>query len=378
MDRYNPEPYPVALDYVSMRQGRHLSTGSSLADFNRKGLLMKTYELFVGPDIAAETASVAWHHSQTQQSGQMEIAQKQADYNRLRRQLIKLADPAQTLVVMEATGNYWLALALFLHQAGFVVSVINPIQSRRFADMQLQRTKTDATDAHRLAQFAQMIQPEPWTPPPAICEQLQQRLAQREDFLHMRTQERNRLHALRHNPNAEKSVVRRIERHIRYLNKEIDTLKKEIEVLLQSDHAWGNSAHRLLTVNGFGTIVTAWILVATHNFARCDTPEQAASFAGLAPHARDSGSSLRGKRSIGGSGHAALRKALYMAAGSATRYNPPIKTFYDRLVQNGKRKKVARCAAARKLMHIAWAVVVKERDFDPNYQAGWEIQQIAA
>lgn len=361
-----------------MRRGRHLSTGSSLADFNCKGLLMKTYELFVGPDIAAETASVAWHHPQTQQWGQMEIAQKQVDYNRLCRQLIKLADPARTLVVMEATGNYWLGLALFLHHAGFVVSVINPIQSRHFARMQLQRTKTDAIDAQLLADFAQMIQPEPWTPPPAICEQLQQRLAQRDAFLHMRTQERNRLHALRHNPNADKSILRRLQRHIRYLDKEITALQREIEALLLGDHAWGDSARRLLTVNGFGTIVTAWILVATHNFARCDTPEQAASFAGLAPHAKDSGSSRRGRRTVGGSGHAALRKALYMAAGSATRYNPPIKTFYERLVQNGKRKKVARCAAARKLLHIAWAVVVKEQDFDPNYQSRSEIQKIAA
>ncbi len=338
---------------------------------------MTSYSLFVGVDIAAKTAAVAWRHPGSDKIKELAIKQKRSDYQRLAKRLTKYNPPAQTLVVMEATGNYWMHLALYLHQAGFVVSVINPAQGRYFARMRLQRTKTDVVDAHLLAQFAQMTLPEAWTPPP-ICDQLQQRLSQRDDLLKIRTQERNRLHALRHNPKAEKSIVRRLQRHIRYLEREIKTLKAEIETLLLSQHQWADAARRLLAIKGFGVITTGWLLVATHNFARCHTPEQAASFAGLAPHAKDSGTSKRGKRKVGGGGHAELRKALYMAAGSAARHNPPIRRFYDRLVRQGKLKKVARCAAARKLLHIAWTVVVKERDFDPNYQPTSLPRQITA
>lgn len=339
---------------------------------------MTPYLFFVGMDIAAKSVAVEWQCPTTEVVEQMTVDQTLRDFKRLTQRLCQLGLPEQTLVVMEATSTYWMALALHLYQAGFIVSVINPSQGRYFARMQLQQTKTDAVDAHMLGEFARMIQPEPWTPPPAICDQLQQRLAQRDDFLHMKTQERNRLHALRHNPNANPTIIRRFQRHIRYLDREIDTLTTEIVTLLHSDHDWQDATRRLLTITGIGIITTAWLLVATHNFARCNTPEEAASFAGLAPHAQDSGSSKRGKRSVGGGGHAALRKTLYMAAGVAARHNPPIQRFYDRLVQQGKLKKVARCAAARKLIHIAWAVVVKERDFDPNYQSIPQSSMIAA
>jgi transposase len=353
--------------------------GSILPDLSFEGVpIMSPYSLFVGVDIAAQSAMIEWQHPDTEVVEQMNIEQTRRDFKRLTQRLRQLAQPEQTLMVIEATGTYWMALALFLHQAGFVVSVINPAQGRHFARMHLRRTKTDGTDAQLLAQFARMIQPTPWTPPPAICEQLHQRLAQREDFLHMRTQERNRLHALRHHPNADQTLIRRLKRHIGYLEGEIDALQAEIEALLLGDHEWRDAARRLLTIKGVGIITASWILVATHQFARCHTPEQAASFAGLAPHAQDSGTSRRGKRSVGGGGHAALRKALYRAAGSAIRFNPPVQQFYDRLVRQGKLKKVARCAAARKLLHIAWAVVVKERNFDPHYQSISALQPFAA
>lgn len=99
---------------------------------------------------------------------------------------------------------------------------------------------------------------------------------------------------------------------------------------------------------------------------RCPTPEAAASHAGLAPYVRSSGSSIRGRAQIGQAGNRHLRRALSLATFSAVRYNPAIKAFYDRLRAAGKPPKVARGAAARKLLHIAWAVVTKDCDFDPR------------
>ena len=337
-----------------------------------------TYSFFVGIDIAAQSATVAWQQPTTGIVGQLTIEQTSVAFEQLRRRLAALDAPQRTLVVLEATSTYWMALALHLYQAGFIVSVINPARAHYFARMQLQRTKTDACDAHWLAEFARSVIPEPWNPPPAVCHQLEQRLAQRQDFLHIQTQERNRWHALTHNPDLDPAVAERTQRHLAYLAQEIAALDQEIQTLLLGKHEWSAAVRYLLTIPGIGIIVAAWILVATHNFARCDNPEEAASFAGLAPHAQDSGMSKRGKRSVGGGGHATLRQMLYMAALSATRYNPPVQQFYDHLLEQGKCKKVARCAAARKLLCIAWAVVVNERDFDPNYRSVPQSQPITA
>ena len=325
------------------------------------------YSLYVGIDIAAESAAVAWQVADTGECGSLDIQQQQAEYVRLAQQLRGYADPARTLVVMEATGVYWLALADYLHRQGFKVSVLNPVQARRFAQLHLQHAKTDALDAHLLAAYARQLQPALWTPPPAIYYQLQQRLSYRTDLVEAHTQERNRLHALTHHPHADPAVVQRVRNHLAYLQRQISALEAELQTLLAQDHAWAAAAQRLRTIPGLGLLATAWLLVATQCFAFCDAPEQAAAFAGLVPYPRLSGSSLHAKRSVGRCGHAQLRATLYMAALSAARYNPAVRDLYQRLLARGKPNKVARVAAARKLIHIAWAVVVKERDFDPHY-----------
>jgi transposase len=323
------------------------------------------YRHFVGIDIAAATFTAAWNTPSGWQH--VTLDQRRTEYGRLVHQIKQLAAPQQTLIVMEATGSYWLALAWWLHEAGFVVSVINPAQARLFARLELQHAKTDRIDAQLLAEFARQRQPAPWTPPPPIAEQLQQRLSQREALLGTKTQESNRLHALRQDPHAEPSVLDRLERHIAWLDTELAILDREIAALLTGGQAWADAARRLQTIPGIGLISAAWLLAATHCFAYCDTPEQAAAFAGLVPYRRESGTSRRGTRPVGRGGHAALRATLYMAALSAARFNPCVKPLYDRLLARGKPNKVARVASARKLMHIAWAVVVTQRDFDPSF-----------
>ena len=323
------------------------------------------YLHFVGIDIAAATFTVAWQTESGWHDATFE--QRRTDYGRFAHQLRQIAPPHQTLIVMEVTGTYWLGLAWFLHEVGFGVSVINPTQANLFARLEMQRAKTDRIDARLLAEFARQRVPALWTPPPAIYDQLQQRLSQRDDLLGIKTQESNRLHALQQHPRADPLVVERLERHIAFLQAEIETLTHELKTLLTGAHPWAVAARRLLTIPGIGWITAGWLLVATHCFAYCDSPEQAAAFAGLVPYRRESGSSRRGFRPVGRGGHASLRSTLYMASLSAARTNPCVKPLYDRLIARGKPNKVARVASARKLMHIAWAVVVKERDFDPSF-----------
>jgi transposase len=328
-----------------------------------------TYRLFVGVDIAAVSATAAWMEAAGRPTRAITISQTAAGYADLQQRLLATGYPASTiLVVLEATGSYWITLATTLAEAGFAVSVINPTQANDFAKALLKRAKTDAIDAQTLAELGARLQPQPWTPPPAVYTELQQRLVQREALVQMRTQVRNQLHALRQYPRVVADVERRMEALLSTIKEQIVEVERELATALRQDKAWAAAAARLQTIKGVGYLTASWLLVTTLNFTVCRTPEEATSHAGLAPYVRRSGSSVRGKAQIGQTGNRHLRRALYLASLSATRHNPVIKAFYDRLRAAGKPGKVARCAAARKLLHIAWAVVTKEQDFDPAYR----------
>jgi len=328
------------------------------------------YGLFVGVDIAAATAMVVWLLAGGKGSRPVQIAQTPQSYAALQTHLqANRVPPPQTLVVMEATGSYWISLATALSAAGYAMSVITPSQAHDVAKALLTRAKTDAIDAHTLAQLAALLQPERWTPPPAIYAELQQRLAQRDTLLGLRQQVRNQLHALQKGAVVIAAVRQRMESLIATLNAQIAEVDAEIGPVLQQDAAWTTAAARLQSITGIGLLTAAWLLVTTLNFSVCATPDAATAYAGLAPYVGDSGTSVRRHPRIGHTGNGRLRTALYMATLSAARTNPPIKAFYDHLRAAGKPKKVARCAAARKLLHLAWAVATKDQDFDPDYQS---------
>jgi transposase len=330
---------------------------------------MPPYQLFVGVDIAATSFTASWRSAQGQLSRPITFEQTPQGFTALQQQLLATGSAATILVVLEATGTYWVALATILAQAGFAVSVINPSQAHAFAKALLKRAKTDAIDAQTLAELAARLQPAPWTPPPAIYAELQQRLAQRDALVDLRTQLRNQRHALLQQPVVIASVRERMDVLIHTLTEQIAAVETELATAVQQDDAWAAAAARLQSITGIGLLTACWLLVSTLNFTLCPTPEAATSYAGLAPHPRHSGTSVRGRVAIGQAGNARLRRALYLATLSATQHNPVIQAFYDRLRRAGKPAKVARCAAARKLLHIAWALVTKERDFDPSYSA---------
>jgi transposase len=148
---------------------------------------------------------------------------------------------------------------------------------------------------------------------------------------------------------------------------QLAAVEAEIMEVWQQDTAWATAGQRLQSIKGIGWVTAAWTLVSTLNFTTCDTVEALTAYAGLAPMPRQSGTSVWHRPSIGHTGNGRLRTAFYMATLSAAQHNPMIKAFYTRLRAAGKPEKVARCAAARKLLHIAWAVVTKAQWFDPNY-----------
>jgi transposase len=338
----------------------------------------RAYQLFVGIDIAATTFTAAWTTDGPPLERARSFRQTPAGFAALQEQLSTTGiTPANTLVVLEATGSYWVALAVALHQAGYVVSVVNPAQVHNYAKSLPRRAKTDLLDAPVLAQFAVERKPSAWTPPPQVYHELRQRLVSRDALLDMRQQARNQHHALLQWPLVIAAVREHLEAVIAELDKHLAQLEAEIAQVVASG-AWAFSASLLLGIKGSGMVTTAWLLVGTVNFQACGSAEQASASVGLVPLAQESGSSVRGRAQIGHGGHGRLRTALYLATLSAARFNPVIKAQYERLRAAGKPSKVARCAAARNLLHLAWAVVTKRQPFDPAYPTRRMAERLAA
>jgi len=139
--------------------------------------------------------------------------------------------------------------------------------------------------------------------------------------------------------------------------------------VLKQDPAWADTAKRITTIPGVGIATAAWLIMLTLNFTTCDSAKQLASFIGLMPHRRQSGTSLNTFVSIGHVGHDDVRHHLYIATMSCLRYNPLIKAYYDQVKARRKSHRLACVAAARKLIHMIWAIAKSDKSFDPHYAA---------
>ncbi len=327
------------------------------------------YQLYVGVDIAAASFTASQMRPEAKPSKAQHYQQTGEAYVKLQRDLLRTGcQPAQILVVMEATGTYWISLAVYLEQAGFRVAVINPLQAHNYAKSLLQRNKNDQLDAQTLAKFGQSHQPAAWSPPPQVYHQLQQRLSQRAALVDLRQQVLNQLHALQVCPVIVPQVQARMQELIATFDQQIEVVETEIKQVVEQDQDWSKSITLLQTIPGIGLLTACWLVVVSLNFTGCEKGEALAHYAGLAPVVRRSGTSVYSPPQVGGGGHSQLRSLLYMAALTASQFNPVIREFYQRLKARGKAPKVARCAAARKLVLLAFAIVKSGQPFQADYR----------
>jgi len=268
----------------------------------------------------------------------------------------RLAPTRPALVVLEATGGLEYAAAAALAAAGHSVAVVNPRQARDFAKATGRLAKTDTIDAAGLALFAQRLRPEPRPLPDEQAREFEALLQRRRQLLEMRTAEQNRLAAA---PAAQ--VRASLQAHIDWLSKQLDKVDKELGAAVEASPVWRAKDELLRSIKGIGPAVSRTLLAALPELGTL-TRQQIAALAGLAPLSRDSGK-RRGQRCIGG-GRAEVRSLLYMAALSAARYNPALRSFSERLRRAGKAVKVRLVAVARKLLVIANAVLRERRPWD--------------
>lgn len=248
-----------------------------------------------------------------------------------------------TLVVLESTGGYEAQVLAELYHAGLPVARVNPGRVREFAKSIGQLAKTDQLDARVLARFAEAVRPEP----AKLADEDEQHLAglvnRRRQLLEMHVAEQNRLYT------APKQMRQRIHRHLEWLKNEIRSLEAEIDDFIQGSPMWKEKGDLLRSVPGVGNITAFTLLAELPELGTMDR-KQIAALVGVAPLNRDSGR-RSGKRRIYG-GRSSVRTTLYMATLTAIRCNPVIHTFYHRLLQAGKEKKVAIVACMRKLLTI--------------------------
>jgi transposase len=266
-----------------------------------------------------------------------------------------------THACLEATGTYGDALARWLYQHAFRVSVVNPARIRFFAQSLLTRNKTDALDAEMIARFCQQQQPKPWTPPSPAQEQLQALTRLSADLTAQRQDNRNRLESA-----TLPAVVKCLKQLDRQLSKHLANVRKLIQQHLQGDDQLGKQNQLLQTIPGIGQATAATVLAELPQ--HLSSARQAAAYAGLTPRQKLSGSSVRGRSALSKTGNGSLRKALFFPALTALKYNPLIQALAKRLLAKGKSKMCVVGAAMRKLLHLIYGVLKHLKPFDPNWQ----------
>lgn len=305
-------------------------------------------ECFVGIDVSKAQLDVAVRP----QGFRWRMENTEADIAEL---VSKVQELEPTGVTLEATGGYEREVMAALWMVRLPVSRINPRQVRDFARATGQLAKTDVLDAGILARFAEALRPEVRQLPDDASEELKELVARRRQIVDMITAEKNRLRT------AGRVVRPHIKQHRDWLEAERERLDKELEKQLQGTPGWEGNEALLRTFKGIGPVASRTLLAELPELGKISNKELAA-LVGVAPLNRDSGM-MRGRRMVWG-GRASVRQALYMAALVASRHNPVIQAFYERLVASGKKKKVALVACMHKLLCILNAMMKAQQPWD--------------
>ena len=263
---------------------------------------------------------------------------------------------------LEATGPYSEALALYLHEQGHTVSVVNPAQIKAFGQSELLRNKDDRPDAGLIRRFCEKQQPAAWTPPPAHWRELQALTRHLENLLETRQQQLNRLEVTH-----TKEVAKSLRKLVTHLEAEIQRTERQINDHVERHPDLKQQCHLLESIPGIGKRTATRLLAEIEDISRYKSARQVAAYAGLTPRNNRSGT-LRGQTRLSKTGNARVRKALFLPAMVAKRHNPMVRSFCQRLARHGKNKMQLLGAAMRKLIHIAFGVLKSGKVFDPQHE----------
>lgn len=326
--------------------------------------------LYVGVDIAKAsfTAAVSWGGQTTSLGKQPNTEAGCCAFVASIEQQRQTCGAEQVHLVVEPTGSMEAEVVGAAYAGGWLVTVVNTLLVRHWAQGRGRRAKTDRLDALLLADYGAVEQPEPQ-------QQLDQAVAELESLLNRRGDLEKLLHSERnrhgHLPRRTPTAVRQsLERTIQTLEQELVTIEAAIKQLQNEHPTLRKQITQLISVPGIGAKSAPRILVSLYHFF-CRTnghgvAKQLVAYLGLDPTPYESGSSIHRRATISRRGNADLRSLLYFCALGGTRGNNPLAAFYHSLVARGKPKKVALIACARKAITWAWAVFSHDTSFDPT------------
>jgi len=314
---------------------------------------MTTPAYFIGIDVGKDSLHVAFSPTDVRS-----YANSSEGVQQLLGELQQLGAQAIQRIVLEATGGYERRLVQQLAAAGLPVVVVNPRQARDFARATGQLAKTDRVDALALHQMAESLKLPVRPLPDAVQLRLRELLARRRQLVQMITAEKNRLHR-----SQDAAVQQSIRQVVKLLEQQLQEVERMLEDTVRQSPLLSGNQQLLQSAKGIGPHTAHCLVIALPELGQLSR-QKIAALVGVAPFAHDSGRH-RGQRRIRG-GHSDVRQILYMATLVATRHNPLIRDFYQRLLERGKTKKVALVACMRKLLCILNAIV---RDQKP-----WQYQ----
>lgn len=261
-------------------------------------------------------------------------------------------------IVLENSGGYELGLAVALTEASLPVAVVNPRQVRDFGRATGRLAKTDRIDAMLLARYAATMKPPRRALPDGQSRRMKALVARRTQLVEMRMAETNRREHL-HDP----AIARSIDAVVRVIDREIHKIEQQLEEMINHQPELQQKMEALTSVPGIGPTTATMLLVEVPELGQLNR-RQIAALIGVAPINRDSGK-YQGKRMTGG-GRRNVRKRLYMSTVVTCHHNPVLKSFYQRLLKNGKAKMTALIAVMRKLITIINAMIAKGESWRPN------------
>ena len=271
---------------------------------------------------------------------------------------------------LENTGVYGEKLCHFLYENGngrFTVYVLAPKPVRSFAEISKEYNKNDDTDAKLIASYLCVAimknKLTPWTPPEPRDEHLKFLCRRREELLHLRTQESNRLEKVLNMGTNYPDLEQSVRNHLKYLEDEIRSIEEKIKEDINHSSTCKEDDKLLQSITGVGRVLSSTFLAEIGDIKRYKSAKQIVAFVGLAPREYTSGTSVHKRSKISKRGRGRIRGCLFMAVMVATRFNPVIREFYKRLLERGKSKMLSLHACMRKLLHIMYGVLKSRSTF---------------
>jgi transposase len=279
----------------------------------------------------------------------------------------QVADIPMTFT-MEATGVYYEGLAYFLHEKDKRVSVLLPNTVNSFARSLNAKSKTDKIDAKILGQMGvERVLPE-WKVSSTIYRELKTLTRERQSLIENRTAEKNRLHAEEHTAYPMKTVITRMKNHIKYLNKQIESIEKELKKKVSKDDFVSEKIKKVSTIPGVKFTTAVTIAAETQGFDNFSSSRQLFSFAGYDIQLKESGK-FKGKTTISKKGNSHIRRAMYMPSLSAKTHTQTYQRIYDRLYEKKEKGMIAGTAIQRKLLGLIYTLWKNDTTFIDNYES---------